>query len=47
MLLCRTSKLEANREYYVRINARLRPQRGSLFGFTNAINGQTKFTFVP
>jgi len=47
MMLCRTSKLEANREYYVRISARLRPQRGSLFGFTNAISSQTKFTFVP
>ena len=47
MLLCRTSKLEANREYYVRISARLRPQRGSIFGFTNAISSQTKFTFVP
>jgi hypothetical protein len=44
--LCRTSKLEPNREYYVRINARLRPQRGSLFGFASAITGQAKFTFI-
>lgn len=47
LLLCRTSKLEQNREYYVRINARMRPQRSSFFGWATGITGQAKFTFIP
>jgi hypothetical protein len=45
--LCRTSKLDANREYYVRISARARPNRGSLLGWVSPVRGQTKFTFIP
>jgi len=44
--LCKTSKLDASRDYYVRIDARVRPQR-SLLGWANAITGQAKFTFIP
>jgi hypothetical protein len=45
--LCRTSALDSSRDYYVRISARSRPQGGSLLGWTNAITGRAKFTFVP
>jgi hypothetical protein len=45
--LCRTSKLDPSRDYYVRIRAHTRPPGGSLFGWTNAIVGQAKFTFIP
>jgi hypothetical protein len=46
--LCATTKLERNREYYVRVSGRQRPQR-SLFPLELAsrISGQTKFTFIP
>jgi len=46
--LCSTAKLERNREYYVRVSGRQRPQR-SLFPLELAatISGQTKFTFIP
>lgn len=44
--LCRTSKLDANRDYYVRISARGRPNRGSLLGWVSPVRGQTKFTFI-
>ena len=45
--LCETSKLDATRDYYVRISARARPSAGSLLGWATAITGQTKFTFIP
>jgi len=45
--LCRTSKLEAGREYYVRIRARTHPYASSLLGWASAIAAQTKFTFIP
>lgn len=45
--LCRTSKLDASRDYYVRISARARPQGGSLLGWTNAVTGQARFSFIP
>jgi uncharacterized protein DUF4390 len=45
--LCRTSRLEPGREYYLRISARSRPHGDSLLGWANAITGQAKFTFVP
>ena len=45
--LCRTSALDSSRDYYVRISARSRPQGGSLLGWTNAITGRAKFTFIP
>lgn len=44
--LCETSKLDPNRDYYVRISAHV-PHRTSLLGLTNAVVGQTKFTFIP
>jgi hypothetical protein len=44
--LCGTSKLDPSRDYYVRIRARARPG-SSLLGWTNAIIGQAKFTFIP
>jgi hypothetical protein len=45
--LCDTTKLERNREYYVRVSARKRPQRSFPFAFANAVTGQAKFTFIP
>jgi hypothetical protein len=45
--LCRTSKLDPSRDYYVRISAHARPLSGSLLGWTSAVVGQAKFTFVP
>ncbi len=44
--LCDTSKLDPNREYYVRISAHV-PHRTSLLGWSSAVVGLTKFTFVP
>jgi hypothetical protein len=45
--LCKTSTLDPNREYYVRISARVRPPGATLLGFGNAITNQVKFTFIP
>ena len=45
--LCDTSKLDATRDYYVRISAQARPSSGSLIGWATSITGQTKFTFIP
>jgi hypothetical protein len=45
--LCKTSKLDPNREYYVRISASVLPNHTSVYGWTSAIIGQTKFTFIP
>ena len=45
--VCRTSRLEPGREYYLRISARSRPHGDSLLDWANAITGQAKFTFVP
>ena len=45
--LCETTKLERNREYYVRVTARKRPQRSFPFAFATAVTGQAKFTFIP
>lgn len=45
--LYKTSRLDLARDYYVRIRARSRPNGGSLLGWTNAITGSAKFTFVP
>jgi hypothetical protein len=45
--LCRTSRLESDREYYLRISASSRPRGDTLLGWASAITGQAKFTFVP
>ena len=42
-----TSKLDQNRDYYVRIRARVRPYGSSIIGWATGISGQAKFTFVP
>ncbi len=42
-----TSKLDPNRDYYVRISARARPHGGSIIGWASAVVGQAKFTFIP
>jgi hypothetical protein len=44
--LFRTSKLEPNREYYVRVRAQARPTSGSLWLWASGASGQTKFTFI-
>jgi hypothetical protein len=46
--LFRTSLLEPNREYYVRVRAQLRPQAGGmLWPWSSGRSAQTKFTFIP
>ena len=45
--LCNTSKLDQNRDYYVRISARERPRGASILGWATTITGQAKFTFIP
>jgi hypothetical protein len=45
--LCDTSKLDPNRDYYVRIDASGRPRGTSLLGWGGAVSGQAKFTFIP
>ncbi len=45
--LCRTTLLDPNRDYYVRITARARPRGSSLLGLADAITGRAKFTFIP
>lgn len=46
--LFRTSKLEANREYYVMVRAKARPRNGSiLWPFDSSPAGSAKFTFLP
>ena len=45
--LCETAKLDANRDYYVRVNASARPSSGSIIGWTSLLTGQAKFTFIP
>jgi hypothetical protein len=45
--LFRTSLLEANREYYVRVSASARPSNGSiLWPFGSGTSAQGKFTFI-
>jgi hypothetical protein len=45
--LCKTSKLDPHREYYVRISASVRPPGASLLGWATAVTNQAKFTFIP
>ena len=46
--LFRTSRLEPNREYYVRVRATARPSGGSmLWPFGTGVTGLAKFTFIP
>ena len=43
----KTTKLDAARDYYVRITAQARPRGGSLLGWVSNVTGQAKFTFIP
>ena len=45
--LCDTSRLQPNRDYYVRVSARSRPQVGSVLAWADAVRGQATFTFIP
>lgn len=45
--LCATAGLEPNRDYYVRVSARGRPNGESMLGWASAFSGQAQFTFVP
>jgi hypothetical protein len=47
LAICRTTKLEPNRDYYVGVTARVSPSHTSMLGWTRAIVGRTPFTFVP
>jgi len=47
LALCRTSRLDPHREYYVRISARVRPPGATLLGWANGVTNLAKFTFVP
>jgi hypothetical protein len=44
--LFRTTKLEANREYYVDVRVKARPHGGSVFGWVSGMSAQAKFTFL-
>jgi len=45
--LCDTAKLDATRDYYVRVSARRASPGGSILGWAASITGQTKFSYVP
>ena len=45
--LFQTSKLEPNREYYIRVSARTQPGNGALPFTAGAASGLAKFTFIP
>lgn len=45
--LCSTARLERNRDYYVRVSVRKRPQRDFPFPWVGPITAQAKFTFIP
>ena len=45
--LCRTSQLDATRDYYVRVTTRTRPATTSILGLPRSVSGQARFTFVP
>jgi hypothetical protein len=47
LVLCRTSRLDPHREYYVRISAGVRPPGATLLGWANGVTNLAKFTFVP
>ncbi|NOT44763.1 MAG: DUF4390 domain-containing protein [Acidobacteria bacterium] len=48
LALFRTSLLEPNREYYVRVQATARPRSGgSLWPWESGLSGQAKFLFLP
>jgi hypothetical protein len=47
LVLCRTSRLDPHREYYVRISARVRPPGATLLGWATGVTNLTKFTFLP
>ena len=45
--LCGTSKLDATRDYYVRVTTHTRPVTTSILGLPRTVSGQARFTFVP
>lgn len=45
--ICRTTKLDSNRDYYVQVSARVLPYHTSMLGWTSAIVGRSPFTFIP
>jgi hypothetical protein len=48
LALFRNTKLEPNREYYVRVRARAYPSNGSfLWPWSTGLLAQAKFTFIP
>ena len=47
LVLCRTNRLDPHREYYVRINAGVRPPGATLLGWANGVTNLAKFTFIP
>jgi hypothetical protein len=48
LALFRTVRLEANREYYVRVRAEIRPRNGAfLWPWGSGSSAQAKFTFIP
>ena len=47
LVLCRTSRLDPHKEYYVRISAHVRPPGATLLGWANGVTNLAKFTFVP
>ena len=46
LAICRTTKLDPNRDYYVQVSARV-PTQASFLGRTAAMFGRSPFTFIP
>jgi len=47
LVICKTTKLVPNRDYYVQVSARVVPDHTSILGWSSAVVGRTPFTFVP
>jgi len=47
LVLCRTTRLDPHREYYVRISAGVRPPGATLLGWATGVTNLAKFTFIP
>jgi hypothetical protein len=45
--LFKTSRLEPNHDYYVRVSVQARPRGGSVLAFGSAASGMARFTFIP
>ena len=47
LVICKTTKLVPNRDYYVQVSARVVPDHTSILGLSSAVVGRSPFTFIP